>query len=205
LEGVVADEATSTPVSSARITLVGTGIETRTQSDGTFAFLDAPVGPVAIRVDAPGFPIVVQEVEVKPDAVVFAQFILPSLQAVLDEILVRGRRSGRTTALAEPKTAVDLLAGRVPGTMRRSGIVGTSVSGVMMRGVSSISLAGEPVVYLDGVRLAGSFGEMLLLLSRIPASDVKDIQVLRGPAAAFLQGSADGVIQVWTRSGPSEE
>ena len=69
---------------------------------------------------------------------------------------------------------------------------------------SAISLGGEPDIYLDGVRMAGGFGEALSLLRQIPASDVRDIQILRGPAAAFLHGSADGVIHVRTKSGRNE-
>jgi outer membrane receptor protein involved in Fe transport len=52
--------------------------------------------------------------------------------------------------------------------------------------------------------MAGDFRDALHRLQQIPASDVKDIQILRGPVAAFLQGSADGAIFIRTRSGPDE-
>ncbi len=44
-------------------------------------------------------------------------------------------------------------------------------------------------------------GQALEVLRQIPASDVKDIQVLRGPAAAFIQGSANGAILIETKFG----
>lgn len=201
LTGVVADEATWTPVASAKITLVGLGLETQSGENGTFAFPDAPLGPVSVRVEAPGFASMVQQVTVRADAVVYVQFILPGVSAFLDELLVVGRRPERTSALSEVKTAADLLAGQIPGRTGSSGIVGADRAPIQLRGVRSISVGRDPVVFLDGVRMAGGLGEALEVLRRIPASDVKEIEILRGPAAAFLEGSADGVIHVRTRSG----
>lgn len=204
LTGLVADESTWTPVASALVTLVGTGLETESEENGTFTFSDPPLGPVSVRVDAPGFASMVHEVVVRRGAVVYVQFVLPTVTAFLEELLVVGQRTERTSALAEARTAADLLAGRIAGFNRDSGIVGADRSRVFTRGVRTFTLGGEPDVYLDGIRMAGGFGEALQLLRQIPASDVKEIEVLRGPAAAFLQGSAHGAIQVRTRSGSNE-
>ncbi len=208
LTGVVADEATLTAVASAKITIVGQDLETYSQANGTFALPDAPLGPVSVRVDAPGFTSLVLEVVVRQDAVVYLEFVLSKVDAFLDffldELLVVGRRSERPSALSEVRSAADLLAGQIPGIAGNSGIVGQNRSPILLRGVRSISLGGEPDVYLDGVRMAGGVGEALSLLRQIPASDVRDIQILRGPAAALLHGSADGVIHVRTRSGTNE-
>ncbi|MDH3205603.1 MAG: TonB-dependent receptor [Gemmatimonadota bacterium] len=204
LAGVVAAEDTSTPVASATVTLIGTDLETHSLANGTFAFTDAPLGPVTVKVEAPGFATMVQEVVLSADAVVFMQFILPSLHAFLDEILVVGQRSSTGSTLSETRTAADMLAGQIPGISGNSGIVGLTLSTVHLRGVSSISIQSEPDLFLNGVRMAGSFGDALQLLQMIPASDVKDIRILRGPTAAFLHGSADGAIHIRTRSGPEE-
>jgi outer membrane receptor protein involved in Fe transport len=204
LAGVVADEATWTAVGSAKVTLVGTDLETLTLKNGTFALADAPLGPVSIKVEAPGFVSVVQEVVIRDGAVVFVQFALPSVHALLDDILVVGHRGGTGRGLSESKTAADLLAGQIPGIHAGSGVVGLTLAQVQLRGVSSITLQGEPDIFLDGVRMAGDFRDALHRLQQIPASDVKDIQILRGPVAAFLQGSADGAIFIRTRSGPDE-
>ena len=75
-----------------------------------------------------------------------------------------------------------------------------NASPVLLRGTGTIGLSGEPQVFLDGVRIGG-FGPAMEVLSQIPARDVRNIRVLRGPASAFLQGSADGSIHVETRSG----
>jgi hypothetical protein len=202
IHGVVANESTWRPVSSARVTLVETGDETQTGDKGTFVFRNPPHGRVSIRVEAPGFPVMVEEVEVTAEASLFVQFILPQIHAVLDEILVLARSGQPQRDSGEPLTAADLLAMKVRGIMGNSGMVGADGSAVMMlRGVGSISLQGDPVIYLDGVRMSGSPGEAVLALAQIPASEIRDIQVLRGPAASFLKGLADGVIEVRTKSG----
>lgn len=205
LAGVVADEVTWTPVDSARVTILGTDLEVFSQANGTFQFVDVPLGPVTVRVDAPGFTSMVEEVEVSQGALVFVQFALPSVAAFLDEILVTGRRPGPASPVSESRSAVDLLVGRLPGVNGSPGRVGLDLSEVRLRGVGSFSGDGEPAIYLDGIRLAGSFGEAVSLLRMIPASDVRDIQLLRGPAAAFLHGSADGVILIRTKSGSSSD
>lgn len=203
LQGIVVDQAAWTPVAQATLTLVGTEIRTQSLANGTFAFATAPLGTVAVRVDAPGYTSIVQEVEVREGRVAFVQFLLPSLGAVLDEILVEGRRPARVPQIAEPRTAADLLAGKIPGVLSNPGEVGIQSSRMRVRGVRSLTVVRDPVVYLDGVRLAGGMREALARLRQIPAADVRHIEVLKGPAAAFLQGSADGVIQVWTRQGGS--
>jgi outer membrane receptor protein involved in Fe transport len=201
IHGVVADESTWRPVPSARVILVKTGDETSTARNGTFVFPRPPLGRVSIRVEAPGFPAMVEEVEVTADASLFVQFVLPQVDAVLDEILVLARRNAPQVESGEPRTAADLLAMHVRGVMGNSGMVGADDAAIMLRGVGSISLQGDPVLYLDGVRLGGGPGEALSALELIPASEIKDIRILRGPAAAFLRGSADGVIEVRTKSG----
>lgn len=199
LAGVVAAEETMIPVDSAKVTLVGTSLEAESQQNGTFSFANAPVGPVTVRVDAPGFPTMVQQVEVTSESVVFIQFLLPSVSAFLDGVLVTGHPS--QGGLSEARTAADLLVGQIPALTRNSGIVGVEQAEVRLRGVNSFTVHEEPAIFLDGVRMAGSFGEALTLLRQIPASDVRDIQLKRGPASAFLQGSVDGAIFIRTRSG----
>lgn len=202
LAGVVADEVTWSPVDSARVTILGTDLEIFSRPNGTFEFTDVPLGPVTVRVDADGFTSMVEEVVVSEGALVFVQFALPSVAAFLDEILVTGRRSAAPSAVSESKSAVDLLVGRLPGVNGSPGRVGLELSEVRLRGVGSFSGGGEPAVYLDGIRMAGSFGDVVTVLRQIPASDVEEIRLLRGPAAAFLHGSADGVIDIRTKSGP---
>ncbi|HET9947631.1 MAG TPA: carboxypeptidase regulatory-like domain-containing protein [Longimicrobiales bacterium] len=199
VHGVVVDEGTWTPVEAAVVSLAGTALRTTSRADGTFTIEGAPVGPATIRVEAPGFPTMVQQIDVRRGVLVYVQFIMPRMDAFLDELLVVGARQGLD--VSEPRTAADFLVGEVPGILRNEGMVGRTESRLRLRGVSSITLHQDPVVYLDGVRLAGSVSEALAVLSQIPATEVESVEVLRGPAAAFLHGAADGVIHVRTKTG----
>lgn len=107
-------------------------------------------------------------------------------------------------------TLADLLTGRVPGLVVQdvSGTVGTSQR-IRIRGIRSLDLTNEPVIFLDGVRMNarnGGFpvgGQEPTRLNDVNPADVADIRVLRGPVATALYGSAgaNGVVLVTTRRG----
>lgn len=201
LQGFVVDEFTGEVIVSAHVSIVGTEMDTRTDAAGTFAFADPPPGEISIRVQADGYPTLVDNVEVRPDEIVFMHFLLPQVQIMLGELLVVGRAiRDDNLRYAEAQTAADLLSRQVPGSVSVQGIVGKNDGVILLRGVNSISLSSEPVVLLDGIRLSGGLGDAMDALSRIPAKHVRQLRVLRGPDATFIQGAANGVIMVETRS-----
>jgi hypothetical protein len=206
LQGVVADDITGEVIAGARVTIVGTEQETRTSEAGTFAFPDVPPGNVSVRVQAEGYPTITDEIEVSPTAIVFMRVVLPQVSLFLDEFFVFGTPSSprRAPTPRDARTAADILAQQVPAISQTVGVVGQDDSPIVLRGVSSINLSSEPAVFLDGIRLGGNLGEAMDALRKIPAEHVRQIRVLRGPAAAFMQGSADGAIFVETRVGPDE-
>jgi len=198
VQGVVVHEATFEPIQDAVVTLVGTDIETRTGPLGQFEIADAPEGTAWVRVTAPGLPGVREQVEVMEDGVVFLQFRMPeNVSAVLDEVLVDV--VSPSEARADAKTALDLLALKLPsitGTM--SGDLGSHDAPLRLRGYSTLSQDGDPLIVVDDVAVSGDFP--LETLSRIPASDVASIELLKGPSAAFRYPfAANGVILVRTR------
>ena len=134
-----------------------------------------------------------------PGAVRIMQVILPSVDAVLRELLVVVPAT-EAASHGDVRSATDLLARKVLGVNVTEGNVGVHQNPVLLRGVSSIKMTSEPAIFLDGVRMRG-IGQALEVLRQIPASHVKDIQVLRGPAAAFLQGSANGAVLIETNFG----
>ena len=197
LQGVVVHESTGQPVESATVSLIGTDIETQTGRFGGFAFPDPPLGLASVRVTAPGHPSVVQEVEVTADGIVFVQFTLPTVAAVLSELFV-GIQRGRSSVFGAV-TAADLLAIKVPSTRVRSGILGQNDYSIRLRGFNSITPNSGPLVLIDGILIVE---EALEALRQIPAEDVQDIEILRGPTAAFLfPFAAAGVVLVTTRQG----
>ncbi len=197
LHGVVADQATLSLIDSARVTVIGTGLEAVTGQDGTFSFEGAPLGLLAVRIEAPGYPVVVEQVEVVRDVILYMQVMMPRADAILGDLM--GAPSGQS----EARTAAELVARKVLDMNPNTGNLGLNANPVRLRGTGTIGLSGEPQVFLDGVRIGG-FGPAMEVLSQIPARDVRNIRVLRGPASAFLQGSADGSIHIETRSGSGQ-
>jgi hypothetical protein len=79
VQGFVADAATSVLIPQATVTLVTTGDETVSGSDGGFAFSEAPVGPISVQVDAPGYQSVLWTTEVVPGRPLFLEIFLSRL------------------------------------------------------------------------------------------------------------------------------
>lgn len=201
LQGLVADEVTGDPISSAVVGIVGTSFEVASGGLGEFVFPpNIPSGSLTVRAAAAGYVSTVQQVEVREDGSVFVQLLLPSISATLDELIVRGQPDGQVTD--SPRTAADLLALQIPSARRAGGQVGNNAYEIRLRGQNSVNQSNDPVVVVDGVRV-GNPGEALDVLSTIPASDVESIEILRGPSASLLYASfaANGVIAVTTRSG----
>jgi hypothetical protein len=200
LRGVVADDVTGLVIPAATVSLVGTSLQGRTGADGLFALTGVPSGAGSIRVQATGYATVVQEFELTPGDGLFIAVDLPSMPTLLRGILVMANAEETDANIA--RTAADLVAAEVPGLSNNTGIVGLSNTPILLRGVNSIALSSEPVIYLDGVRLRGGRGAAMDVLSKIPAVDVRRIRILRGPASTMVEGSANGVIYVETKAGP---
>jgi len=198
LRGVVVDEASEQPIDSAVVRLVGSQLTIPTDRWGFFTVADAPVGPLALQVSAPGHPSVVINVDVQEDRVAFVRVILPSVAAVLSELFVRGEP--RASAQDNASTAADLLALAVPRTRVASGVVGKNDYAIELRPGTTFQGNVQPMIVLDGVVMTTDHA--FEALQRIPASQVADIQVLRGPTAAFLYPfAASGVVLVKTKQG----
>jgi TonB-dependent SusC/RagA subfamily outer membrane receptor len=199
LQGVVVDDQTYQPVETATVSLVGTDIVATTGRWGAFAFPEAPFGRVSVRVSAPGHPSVVQEVDVRRDRIAFVQVVLPTIAATLSELLVR---AGRVPdgSIAGARTAADLLASEVPRTRVNTGDVGKNDFQIRLRDGVTMSGNVEPLILIDGVLMSND--EAYDALRSIPASDVREIEVLKGPAAASLYPlAANGVVLVTTKRG----
>ena len=215
LVGVVMDAADLSPLPDARVTLTALDRGTRVDAEGRFTLSDVPTGLVALRVERAGYVTIVESVELFAEEASLFHFQMQRVAALLDSLLVgargadwreRGHAEGQIAGgQSDSRTAADLLLTSVPGlTSRRSdGAMGTGVN-VQLRGVSSFELSSQPHIYMDGVRLdAGGTDGAILVLDQIPASAVKRIRILRGPASTLLYpGAAAGVIVIETSDSP---
>src|SRR5262245_155770 len=157
LNGFVAEEETGQLIGAATVRLVEAGIETRTADDGSFVFENAPLGRYFVRVKADGYPAVVQEVELAPGGDVLLPIFLTSAAAVIDELMVVGKRSAEVPNGAM-MTAADLLSRQVPEISIFTMGGRRAPTGLGLRGRSTFG-SGEPIVVLDGVRFSGGVGQ----------------------------------------------
>jgi len=198
LRGWVADAASDQPVEFATVTLLSTGQTVTTDHTGTFE-LDVATGPAALHVTAPGRSSVVVDLEVREDGPAAVRVDLPTFAVTLQELLVQASGSDGGPAVA--RTAADMVAREIPRTHVNSAQVGQSDFALSLRLATSFGGPQAPTIVVDGVVLSRG-AEAFERLERIPAADVAEIQVLRGPSAAFLYPfAANGVIVVTTKRG----
>lgn len=152
----------------------------------------------------------------------------------LDEIVITGTAGGQerrslgnsiasiraadVQELAPAPDVSSLINSRAPGVVV---IPGTGQVGagprIKIRGTNSFSLNDQPLIYVDGVRVANDVATGIVvqafgsaIVSRLNDFDpdiIDHIEILRGPAAATLYGTeaANGVIQIFTKRGQASE
>jgi len=227
ISGVVIDSLTGRPLPDAVVRAERTSVGTRTNPQGRFTLVGLTGTTVNLVVTHLGHQPVTQSATVGATDV---SILLPRSTLRLDELVITGQ-AGNTevralgnvvgvvdmaaSQLTAPSKAVqEALSVSVPGLQiqRASGQIGTG--GVTrIRGVSSMSLSSEPIIFIDGVRAdntAGSNsvgfqggGDRPSRINDIDPNDIESIQVLKGPSAATLYGTeaSNGVIQIITKRG----
>ncbi|HJU89830.1 MAG TPA: SusC/RagA family TonB-linked outer membrane protein [Gemmatimonadaceae bacterium] len=141
----------------------------------------------------------------------------------------RKRESGVTTAtidtsqvnLAAVQNLSQVLSARAAGvTVQQSSGTAGMGSRIRIRGSNSVSLTNDPLVIVDGIRIHaaqaqaflgdpnaapgfGVGGQLPSRLDDLNTEDIENIEVIKGPSAAALYGTAgaNGVIQITTKKG----
>jgi TonB-linked SusC/RagA family outer membrane protein len=229
LTGRVVDQATGQPLSDVRVFVAGTPRGSRTGEDGRFQIVGVPTGSVQVRAVRIGYEAQAQTVNVGASGTETLDFSLRQTATTLDQVTVtatgetqRRRESGVSTAkidsgqvnMASVQNFSDVLSSRAAGVVvqQAGGTTGGS-SRIRIRGSNSINLANDPLLIIDGVRVnnnpnstaIGVGGQSPSRFNDINPEDIENIEVIKGPAAAALYGTAasNGVIQVTTKRGKS--
>ena len=228
IEGQVIHGRTNRPLPAAQVFVEDTNLGTITDSGGNYSISGVPAGEVTVTVQLIGFASTSAQATVTSGGTATVDFQLSERALDLDGIVVTGTAGGTqrraignvvATVDAEDVMArspignVDQLVGqRTPGAMMLPGTgqVGTG-SAVRIRGNSSLSLANEPIIYIDGVRMDSDprrgpgqrGGANVSRLNDIHPGDIQSIEIIKGPAAATLYGTeaSNGVIQIITKRG----
>ncbi|HKW10024.1 MAG TPA: SusC/RagA family TonB-linked outer membrane protein [Gemmatimonadaceae bacterium] len=227
VSGVVTDSLTHRPVSDALISAAGTAQLARTNLRGEFTLAGLTGTTVTLIVARIGYQRITQSVAVGATnvSIEIGRSVLRLNETVVTgqagdtQVRAFGNVVGNvdmsSTQLAMPSKIVqEALSTTVPGLQiqRASGQLGTG--GVTrIRGISSLSLSSEPIIFIDGVRAdntAGSGsvgfqggGDTPSRINDLDPNDIESIQVLKGPSAATLYGTeaSNGVIQIITKKG----
>jgi TonB-dependent starch-binding outer membrane protein SusC len=230
--GSVVEAATQRPLAGVQVSVVGTRLGTLTNQEGRFLITNVPAGTQEVRATLIGYARGAEQVTVAPGATVTVNFTIRETAIELEGITVnpitgreeRRRELGTNTATiqtADINPAVvtsfsDVLSARAPGVnvQQTAGTLGTSER-IRIRGANSLNLSNEPLIYIDGVRASRSYGGLEVgganpsRLNDLSPGDIENIEVLKGPAATAMYGTAAaaGVILISTkrgRTGPAQ-
>ena len=218
IEGTVYDASDGSPLAAAVVTVVGTGLQATSGADGTFRIDGVEAGEVVVRWQRGGYATLTDRVEVGIDRATELHIELEPLLVALGALRVEvagGRGPGRAAQAGEGSAhaAGELLSGRVPGAqiIHPDGAVGRGGT-ILIRGVHSLTLSNQPLIYVDGVRVyAGAPGLANLpgwsanpsTLAFLENTDIERVEIVRGASAAAKYGpdANAGVILIYTRKG----
>jgi TonB-linked SusC/RagA family outer membrane protein len=225
--GVIVDARSQRPLEGASVSVVGGNIVVRTDARGQFRLVNLSAGEVTLRAALVGYRPVTQSVAAG-DATIRIELHEQAIN--LDEVVVTGTagdqerralgnsastiRAADVQELAPVPDISSLINSRAPGVVV---IPGTGQVGagprIRIRGMNSLSLNDQPLIYVDGVRVANdvatgivvqAFGSgVVSRLNDIDPDMIERIEIIKGPAAATLYGTeaANGVIQIFTKRG----
>jgi len=228
ITGRVLDQRTGAPMAAVQVFVAGSGIGALSQQNGRYLLLNVPAGMHTLTAQRIGYREQTADVTVAAGETLVQDFAMSEAALGLDEIIVTGTPGGtQRRAIGNAVTSVsasevtetvaiatvqDLLAGRSPGVQfsRVSGNVGTG-AGIDIRGVGSFAVGGNPLIYVDGIRVNNStetgpqLGDQKEVnpLDDLNPQDIESIEIIKGPAAGTLYGTeaSAGVIQIITKRG----
>jgi TonB-dependent starch-binding outer membrane protein SusC len=227
--GRVTDKTSGAPIPAASVVIAGTSRGATSGSDGRFRIPALPAGAAQVRVLRIGFEAQTRSIQITADGVDTVDFALVPSAVTLDQVVVsaageqqRQRETGNAVStispdsIAQPAVAdfSDLLNSRAPGVqiVQTSGTTGGG-SRINIRGENSVSLTNDPLLVIDGNRVDNSTssasgnlftgGQSPSRFDDLNPDEIEDVQVLKGPAASALYGTAgaNGVILVTTKHG----
>ena len=225
--GRVTAQENGAPLTGVNVTVQGTVIRAVTDQQGQYRLNGVPVGRQTVDVSVINRESANRVVTVTAgETPAVANFVLNIRATELEGIVVnaitgqqeRKREVGSNVATIQvadinkgPITKVaDVLTGRTAG-VNLQGVAGTTGTSqrIRIRGANSLSLSNEPLIYVDGILFnngtggIGVGGQDFSRLNDLNSEDIASIEVLKGPAASALYGTAaaNGVLLITTKKG----
>ena len=228
ITGRVIDRASQQPVVGATVRVVGTTRGAQTSDQGTYRITGVSAGAVNVQALRIGYASITRPLTLTAGGTSTVDFILEPAATTLDVVQVTAtgaeqsrRESGVSTASISvpeevPQAAVSnlqtVLSSRAAGvSVQEAGGTTGSAARIRIRGSNSVSLGNDPLIIVDGIRVnndegatsIGVGGQVPSRLNDLNPEDIENIEIVKGPAAAALYGTAaaNGVIQITTKRG----
>jgi TonB-dependent starch-binding outer membrane protein SusC len=230
ITGRIVDDRTNRPLEAVQVYVEEARMGVLTDRDGRYVLENLPAGELTLAVQLIGYSASREKLRLAAGAREVRDYRLTERALDLDAIVVTGTVGGtqrraignvvesvdvaKVLAVAPVGNVDQLIAQRTAGLMvlPAAGQVGTG-SPLRIRGVNSLSLANEPLVFIDGVRMDSNprqgpgqrGGARVSRLTDLNPEDIQSIEVIKGPSAATLYGTeaSNGVIQIITKRGAS--
>ena len=223
--GKVTDQATGQPLIGARVQATTQQAYGVTNQQGQYTIRGLTATNHVLRIFMLGYGPQSKTVVVSTSGAT-VDWSLKAVPFQLEEIVTTatgeqatrelGNSVGKIQATQLVETApvsnlAQVLNGRIAGVtvLQSNGTSGTGAR-VRIRGLSSASLSNDPLLYIDGIRVAadapaGVFvgGGTVSKLNDLNPEEIESIEIVKGPSAATLYGTqaANGVIRVTTKRG----
>jgi TonB-linked SusC/RagA family outer membrane protein len=229
ITGHVTDQNTKQPLVGARVQALGSNYFGITSQTGQYTIRGINPGTYTLRVIMLGYGSITKPATVTQGQATTVDWVLAQVPYTLEEIVTTATGEQRKRELGNSIGSIDapqlvaasqtpdlstVLNGRVAGVtvIQNDGVAGSG-SRIRIRGISSASLANDPLLYVDGVRVANGGASQSLsvfagggspsFFNDINPEEIESIEVVKGPSASTLYGTqaANGVIRITTKRG----
>lgn len=226
LTGTITDRSTGETLIGASVLITDIDRGAVTDVDGSYTITDVPTGTYNVRFSYIGYRTYTQEVqinsgtntadvEMRVDVTGLEDVVVTGIASrtsrAVSEVAVSRVDAGQFTATQSYQDLSQLVGGKVSGVnvQPAGGTVGAGIR-FNVRSGGGIGGSGQPVIYMDGVRIdnsqltgVGRGGQGTGTLADLNMDEVESIDFLKGPAAAALYGTSgsNGVVLITTKRG----
>ena len=224
ISGRVVATGTNAPLGDSRVVVVNTSVSALTGADGRYTLRGVPTGALEVRVLRVGFQEQKKPISITAGASATLDFTMEPAIVQLQEVVTTATGEQRKVELGNAVSTInaaerveastinnmaDLLVAKAPGVQVSPPNMTGAAQTIRIRGNSSISLNNDPIFIIDGVRMSSGAisaslgGTNFSFLNTLSPEEIEDIEIVKGPSAATLYGTAaaNGVVVITTKKG----